>query len=247
MRTTPVTVCAHRGASGTRPENTLPAFQQAIALECEMVEFDVRMTSDGHCTILHDQSVDRTTNGSGSMWELSLEQVKALDAGSSFDVSYAGETIPTLDELLDALPLSLELNIHVYPGPEDSEAIVREVCRQIKDRGRFDTAFIAGSEAVMDLVLVTDAEVRRCLLGSQNDPESYVRRCREYDCTDCQPSNRIVSKDFCDAAHQAGMKVNPFYADDEPEMQRLIECGVDGILTNYSERMIDLLKQLNLR
>ena len=73
-----ITVCAHRGASGTHPENTLSAFAEAVRLGCDMIEFDVRMTKDGECVILHDATVDRTTRGTGNIWDLTLEDVKAL-------------------------------------------------------------------------------------------------------------------------------------------------------------------------
>lgn len=242
-----ITVCAHRGASGTFPENTLRAFREAIALSCGMVEFDVRMTSDGECVILHDPTVDRTTAGTGPVWELTLAQVKRLDAGGKFGKQFTGERIPTLTETLDLVADRLQLNIHVYPGPDDGEEIVRRVCREIEDRNLEESTFITGMDDVMDLARSYDPLVWRCNLSRQESPQNYVASCIEFGCYCMQPSNGIVTRELCEAAHAAGLRVHPFYADDETEMVRLIECGVDGILTNYPERLIALLERLELR
>lgn len=233
-------VCAHRGASGTHPENTLPAFEEAAALGCGMVEFDVRATRDGALVLLHDPTVDRTTDGSGNIWDLDLEQVRALDA-SAGKGDFAGVRMPTLDEALDVFPAAMELNIHVYPGPEDAEAIVDGVCQRIAERGRYATAFIAGSDEVMQLVIARDPRVRRCLLGSQDRAAEYPRIAADMGCGNIQPLHRITTPGLVEEAHALGLVVHPFYADDEAEMRRLIGCGVDGILTNQPARLIDVL------
>jgi glycerophosphoryl diester phosphodiesterase len=239
----PVFTCAHRGASSTHPENTLSAFAEAVALGCEMVEFDVRATADGALLILHDPSVDRTTDGTGQIWDLSCEEVRQLDASAGHE-GFAGVQIPTLGEVLDALPRAMELNIHVYPGPADGAAIVDGVCREIQTRDLYESAFIAGSDEVMDLAIATDNKVRRCLLGSQDRADTYAQLARDFGCTNIQPLHRITTQALCDEAHHLGLVVHPFYADDEPEMQRLIDCGVDGILTNCPHRLIALRQTL---
>lgn len=234
-----VFTCAHRGASSTHPENTLPAFVEAVALGCEMVEFDVRATADGALFILHDSSVDRTTNSSGQIWDLSCEEVRRLDASAGHE-GFGEVQIPTLSEVLNALPPSMEFNIHIYPGPADGSAIVAGVCREIEARNLYRNAIIAGSDEVMELVIATDDKVRRCLLGSQNRTDSYARLARDFGCTNIQPLHRITTPALCDEAHRFGLVVHPFYADDEAEMRRLIDCGVDGILTNCPRRLIAL-------
>ena len=222
-----VIICAHRGASSTHPENTIAAFTEAAALGCEMLEFDVRATADGHLLILHDESVDRTTDGGGKIWQLSFAEVRALDASAGHK-AYAGIQIPTFDETLDCLPREMELNIHVYPGPSDGAVIVEQVCRAIKVRDLY----------------ATDTTVRRCLLGSQDRVDTYASLAKEMGCSNVQPLHSIVSRKFCDEAHRLGLFIHPFYADDEAEMTRLIECGVDGILTNLPQRLIQLRETL---
>ena len=98
-----VTVIAHRGASRFAPENTIAAFEKAIARGADLIEIDIRETKDGHLVVMHDVTVDRTTNGSGAVAGLTLAEIKQLDAGSSFSFEFKGEKIPTLDEALEAM------------------------------------------------------------------------------------------------------------------------------------------------
>ena len=240
----PIIVCAHRGASSTAPENTIPAFAEAVALGCEMIEFDVRSTTDGTLVILHDSSVDRTTDGSGLIWELDYQEIRQLDASNAIG-TFSEIQIPTLQEVLDFLPREIELNIHVYPGPEDSASIVGEVCQEVASRALYENAFVSGSDEVIKLVIDKDPKVRRCLLGSQHRPELYAQLASEMGCTNSQPLNSITTPSFCEEAHHLGLIVHPFYADDEAEMVRLIECGVDGILTNEPQRLIQVLRTLH--
>ncbi|MBI3921412.1 MAG: hypothetical protein HY318_08360, partial [Armatimonadetes bacterium] len=240
MRPT-IVVCAHRGASGTFPENTLAAFREAADVGSDMLEFDVRMAADGECVLLHDPTVDRTTDRTGNVWELTLEEVKRLDAGVKFGQQFVGERIPTLTETLNLVGGKVELNLHVYPGPNDGEALVRRVCEEIKERDLYQSSFIAGMEDVMQIARSCNPEVRRCNLHGQDSAANYLAACIEFGCYCMQPSNQIVTPGLCFAAHRAGMRVHPFYADDEAEMVRLIHCGVDGILTNYPARLIAVL------
>ncbi len=123
-------VVGHRGSSGTAPENTLAAFRQAIDAGADMVELDIRMTRDFHFVVIHDRTVDRTTNGHGPVWEKSLQELKLLDAGSWFSARFRGEQIPTLREVMDILPPRVGLNIEVKtdgdprPGRALEESLV---------------------------------------------------------------------------------------------------------------------------
>ncbi len=118
-------ICAHRGAMETHPENTLAAFKEAVFLGAHMIEFDVRLTKDGHLVILHDETVDRTTNGMGKISELTLHEVKQLDAGSWKSEIFTGEKIPTLQEVLIVLPENIWLNIHLNYCCTDEKDEVR--------------------------------------------------------------------------------------------------------------------------
>lgn len=121
-RSTPITV-AHRGASARAPENTMAAFRIAHAMGADYIELDVRATRDGRLVVLHDATVDRTTDGKGAVGELTYRQLRSLDAGGWFDPGYAGERVPSLDEVLDRLAGKIGLIIELkqperYPGIE---------------------------------------------------------------------------------------------------------------------------------
>lgn len=240
-----VTVCAHRGSSGTHPENTLRAFREAWHLGADMIEFDVAMTRDGALVVLHDETVDRTTDGTGRIHELTLEHAKSLDAGSRKDARFAGERIPTLGEVLDATPRECRLNIHVKPFAPSVPKLVEAVVREIVSRDLLATAFVAADASEVKLAREAEPRLTTCnLSGQEGDGSGYITLCQELGCTICQPNNALVTEAFCTAAHAAGLEINPFYADDEAEMARLIECGVDGILTNSPERLLRLLGRL---
>jgi len=118
-----VAVFAHRGASGSHPENTAAAFGEALRLGVEAIEFDVRMSADRQMIVCHDATVDRTSDGSGEIRKMSLAQIKELDAGGWFGGEFAGERFLTLAEALDLLNGDVRLNIHVIrrrPRPRDT-------------------------------------------------------------------------------------------------------------------------------
>ncbi|GIT38259.1 MAG: hypothetical protein Ct9H300mP7_1800 [Verrucomicrobiota bacterium] len=109
-------ICAHRGVSDSHPENTIAAFREAIRLGAHMIELDVALSSDGKLVLMHDHTVDRTTDGSGRVEELTLADLKKLDAGFWKDSRFKGEQIPTLKEALDIMPYNIWLNIHLKGG-----------------------------------------------------------------------------------------------------------------------------------
>lgn len=236
-----VAVVAHRGASGTFPENTARAFGEAIRLGVEMIEFDVQLSADGKPIIIHDGAVDRTSNGSGRVAEMTLAQIEALDAGGWFAGEFAGEPFLTLYQALDLMPAEMRLNVHVKAYDEDRKRVIPLVVEELVRRGRLGTAFVASDQASLVLARQVESGLEICNL-STSPPENYVRRSHEIGCRILQPGHAMTTPELVADAHQLGMEVNPFYADDEQEMRRLIDCGVDGILTNFPERLQELVE-----
>ena len=237
-----VDVVAHRGASGGFPENTASAFREAIRLGVEMIEFDVHLTADQQLVIIHDGSVDRTSNATGRVAELRLAEIKALDAGGWFGERFAGERLLTLAEALELMPPQMRLNVHVKAYPEDRERLVPLVVEELVRRELLNRAFIASDEASLALARKLEKRLEICNLSTR-PAETYVSRSAAIGCRILQPGNAMTTAALVAQAHAEGMTVNPFYADDEEEMRRLIACGVDGILTNYPERLQELLRQ----
>ena len=233
-----IKICAHRGASGTHPENTLVAFRQAIEIGCEMIEFDLRLSADGQVVVIHDANIDRTTDGTGHTPDLTLEQLRALDAGSWYGAVFAGERIPTLIEVLDCTPPRVELNIHVKEGSGHRD-ILATLEGELRSRSRFQSAFISGSEELVADAGTHHPALRRCLLpGSRHG--RLVERAIRAGCCAIQPSARLTTSDLVHRAQTAGLRVHPYFADDESETRRLAMCGVDAILTNHPARLLAL-------
>jgi len=240
-----ITVCAHRGRSGLYPENTMSAFRAAWELNVDMIELDVASTADGMLAVRHDRAVDRATSGTGNIDELTGDYVKRLDAGRKKGEEFAGERVPWLGEVLDEMPKRCRMNTHVKPFAPSVPRLVEAVVREIVDRDLLATAYVTGDADVVRLAQEADNRVLTCNLSGQGgDGAEYIQLTRELGCTITQPSNAIVTKEFCAAAHDAGLEVNPFYADEVGEMARLIDCGVDGILTNYPARLLKLLGRI---
>ena len=237
----PVRVFAHRGFSGIYPENTQIAFYRALELGVDAIEFDVRTTKDGHLVAIHDPTVDRTSNGSGAVLELTLEQIKDLDAGSWVSHEFAGQRFLTLPEVLDMLGHRAELNIHLKADKSTRDEMVHRTTTEIEARNLLDEAFVASDQETIGLCRQIQPGLRTCNLTTAPF-DSYISRSRALGCKILQPKNADVDIDFVLEAHSLGMVVNPFYADDPEEMRRLIDCGVDGILTNRPDLLMGIVR-----
>ena len=130
-------ICAHRGAMDTHPENTISAFKEAVRLGVQMIELDVQLTSDDHLVVLHDNTVDRTTNGQGNIGDFSMEQARLLDAGSWKSPGFKGEGIPTLREVLSVIPENIWINVHLKGGAEMGEKVARVLVDEKKTHQAF--------------------------------------------------------------------------------------------------------------
>lgn len=148
-------ICAYRGASNTYPENTRAAFREAIRLGAHMIEMDVCFTKDRQLVLMHDVTVDRTTNGSGTVSELTLEEIKRLDAGSWKSNHFEREEVPTLEEVLQIMPINIWIDIHLRGGREAGE----RVAKIIVEHERLHQAFIACDPEAAMAALNVDSRI----------------------------------------------------------------------------------------
>lgn len=236
LRSAPPRVIAHRGASGTRPENTLSSVEAALEMGVEMVEIDVRTTLDGELVVIHDADVGRTTNGEGPVSGMELGEIHRLDAGTWFGEAFRGERIPMLGEVLDAVRERAILCIEVKDAQPSQ--VLHEVERRdmLEDVILFDFNHPRLHEAkllkpgVMALALGVTGEsvgdVRTDLVDAigvsfSGTGESLVRR-----------------------AHELGIAVFVYTVNDPGEMSRLVGIGVDAIITNYPGKALELVEKL---
>ena len=184
-----VAVVAHRGASGVFPENTRAAFEEAIRLGVETIEIDVHLTRDEALIIVHDYSVDRTSDGHGDISDMTLAEIKALDAGSWFDPNFTGERFLTLEETLDLMPSEMKLNVHIKETEADREILVPKVVHELTRRKLLDTAFVTGEEPVLRIARRTVPEIEICCFLT-------VPECVALDCRILQPGNGKVTPEL---------------------------------------------------
>jgi glycerophosphoryl diester phosphodiesterase len=229
---------AHRGASGTFPENTLSAFRAAIAAGADMCELDVQLTRDGAVVVIHDDTVERTTDGAGEVAELTLAELKRLDAGAKFKGgAIKGEQIPTLDEVFSATSGKCGLNIELKAG-----GLEHQVAQIMNARNAFGDSIVSSFNwEYLKTIQQIDPLIRIGLLTDDKPVDLMMNAVamRAYAIT---PHSDIVTAELCTAAHQRSLKVYTWTVDQESKMCALIEAGVDGIMTNYPERLRGILR-----
>lgn len=241
-----VVVVAHRGVSPGFPENTLPAFANAIELGVDVIELDLRATADGVIVVLHDDSVENTTDGQGFVSDYTFASLRQLDAGSHAGAEFAGEPIPSLDEVLDlVIPLRGKLLLDIKESNElDNEAVIRLI-------ERYDAVLdvIVGVRTVEDVRLFRSLNPNIRLLGfipSATDIEGFVTA--GVDIIRLLPRWIRLYPPFVDQVHELG---KPVWVTAElagrEELTELIRMGVNGILTDLPEVLLTLLSEAGVR
>ncbi len=228
-------VFAHRGASAYAPENTLSAFRLAADLGAQAIELDVKLTADGEVVVLHDQTLDRTTNGQGDLRHFTLAQIQKLDAGGKFDSKFAGERIPTLREVFELLGGKFIINIELtnYASPHDD--LVQRVASLVKQY-HLEESIIFSSFLPRNLVQIRRLcpEIPNGLLTLPGWKGWFHRLPIHFwiPFEALHPAAADVSPALVSILHQAGKRVHAWTVNDEKEMVRMFELGVDGLFSD---------------
>jgi glycerophosphoryl diester phosphodiesterase len=235
-------LCAHRGAMATYPENTLPAFREAVRLGVAMIEMDARLTADSQLVILHDQTVDRTTDGTGRLGDLTLAEVKRLDAGSWKSPAFAGTRIPTLEEALAVIPPDILINVHVKEGPEVSSRVATLIVRMHREH----QAFIACDTAAAAAVRRISPGIMICNMERLNSTKEYVsltiRAHSDFIQFYKTPADDTL-RSFCHQLKKQGIRINYYRGDSVEEVRRLWDLGVDFVLVNDPAAILKGLRE----
>ena len=234
-------ICAHRGAMNTHPENTLVAFKEAIRLQAQMIEFDVRMTKDKQLVILHDETVDRTTNGSGKIEDFTLEEVKKLDAGSSKSEVFKNEKIPTFAEALAIMPENIWLNIHLKGDRKLGKKVAEELTRENKQ----NQAFVAcGNNAALGVSEVS-RDIKICNMERQDKISDYVDQTINGKYEFIQLSKVPVNQEilsYTESLKSNKVKINYCCTDSPEDISKLFEYGVDFVLVNELDKIMKAME-----
>ena len=239
-------ICAHRGAMDTHPENTLAAFREAVRLGAHMIEFDVRMTKDAHLVILHDETVDRTTNEKGKISELTIDEVKHLDAGSWKSEEFADERIPTLKEALAVMPENIWLNVHIKGGKK----LGKKVARVIMDENRVRQAFLACGSDAADGAKEINRDIMICNMERQGDRNEYInetiRQRSQFIQLLGKRTNQTAETEIA-ILKQHDIRINYCCTDSSDEVKTLFKSGVDFILTNKLSEMLETAESMGIK
>lgn len=248
---------AHRGASGTAPENTIESFTAGLAAGADRLELDVHATADGVVVVIHDDTLERTTDGSGPVRSLTLSALQRLDAGHRFrapDGTYPyrdrGVRVPTLEELLRACPLA-PLNIEIKQQDPPIEQAVLATLDRFNAR---DRTLLAAEEASI-MARIRSAAPDMPTGFSAHDVAEFVGRLRAGELAGYRPpgialqvpptfgDTVIVSPELVAAAHGMGLEVHVWTINDEPEMERLLDLDVDALMTDFPSRGASVLRR----
>lgn len=254
----PFLVFAHRGGGGLFPENTLEAFEYSAKMGADVLELDVHSTADGTLVVMHDGTVDRTTDGRGKVSEMTLAELKKLDAGYLFTnddnatYPFRGKKIqiPTLQEIFEKFPA---MTFNVEPK-QATPSITKPLCEMIRQYkmtekiivGSFRQTAVDEFRAVCPEVATsaTPAEVSEFLaMYKAGIAASYSPPFQALQVPVKASFLNVVSKDFVEAAHRQNLQVHVWTINEPDEMRRLIEMNVDGIMTDYPDRLLDLLER----
>lgn len=237
----PIGICAHRGDKKVTPENTIPAFQSAVRKGAHMIELDVAPTSDGRLIIMHDRTLDRTTNGSGAVSDHTFDEIRALDAGSWFNEEFAGTQVPTLEEALEVIPPQILCNVHLRGDARVGEESARVIARM----GRLKHCFLACSREQAEAARKVAPSIMICNMDRQGgDREAYVRTTIEMNAQFIQLRGEEEGlKELVENCRRNNVKVNYFGTEDPEKMKRLVDMGVNYILTDDLDTGLRVLKE----
>lgn len=228
-------VIAHRGASGTRPENTMSAYELAVEQGADMIEIDLHRTRDGETVVTHDSDL-AGLGGRGEIAVATAEEVRALDAGE-------GERVPTLDEVLDAFGSRIPFNLELKRGRRGIYGDLVEVCLEaVGRRGLLERTLFSSFDApVLAALRERSRDARLALLVSPRSAQRAFERAHAVRAEAINPGRSLAKPRFIESAQAEGFDVHVYTVDAEPEMRRLVAAGVNGVFTNFPGRLRALL------
>ena len=235
-----IDIVAHRGASGYAPENTIAAFDLAVKMKSDYIEIDVQRTKDGKLVLIHDTTVDRTTDGTGKVGDLTYKEIRRLDAGSWMSEKFKGEKVPTFEEVLKRYKGKVGILIELK-SPELYPGIEEEVAELLKayhlDKPRNEKVIVQSSN--FNSMKRADQLLPRMPIGvlinrSADTTDAAIEQFSAY-AEYYNPSYGLLTEELVTKAHEEGMKVQSWTARSKETVQFLLQMKVDGIITDYPD------------
>jgi len=228
-------IFAHRGACALAPENTLQSFELAVTHHADAIELDAKLSRDGVVMVIHDQTVDRTTNGTGKVNELTVKELKGLDAGSFFGSDFSGATIPTLDEVFEGVGQQLIVNVELTNYKSSDDDLVEKVAEIVK-RHEMENRVLFSSflpkNLVRSRILLPNTPVALLCLPGVMGMFSRSRFSHHYSPQIIHPYLSDVSDRYVENEHRACRRVHVWTVNNDTDIRRMQKAGVDGIFTD---------------
>lgn len=238
---------AHRGASGHAPQNTMAAFLQAAEMGADGIELDVHLSADGQAVVIHNDTVDETTDGSGPVRQMTAAQLQSLDAGRWFDPRFTGERIPTLEEVFAELGQRLFINVEIkaetgyHPSEQEAEAV-----RLIEDYHMVERVIVSSfSPSSLRRVHRLNPRIPLGFLYESAQPGWLPLLIHRFyaPLTAWHPDLKRVDAGYVSLARRRQQRVNVWTVNAADDMRRMRDLGVDGIITNYPDVLRDVLAE----
>ncbi len=237
--TAPFMVIAHRGASSYAPGNTLAAFDLALQMGVRHIELDVDVTSDGHVVVIHDNTVDRTTNGSGPVTSHTLAVLRGFDAGSWFGAQFAGERIPTFDEVLARYKGRVHLHTEIKGH---SPTLSQRTADLVRKHGMEGQVTITSFQDVrLEEMRAYAPELPRGWLVREVT-DAIIVQARGMGVTQLCPRANALTPELVRRLHAEGFIVRAWDVTTDGLMQRAVQAGADGMTVNFPDKLIAYLK-----
>ncbi len=244
----PCLIVGHRGAMGYAPENTYASFEEAIRRGADCLELDVQLSEDGEVVVMHDTSVDRTTNGQGLIRDLPWKKIKSFDAGAWYGPEFAHQYVPSLSDVIFRFrnrkttrqhPVNILIELKTIRGSGGSLA---DAVVAVLQREKFmDRAIVISFDAVALLeVRAATKQIATGFLFSE-EKDSAIDKAKTIGAHAILPKKNVITSKLVTAAHKADLAVAVWTANTKVEMHRMVACGVDAIITNYPDRLRSLL------
>ncbi|ABY92694.1 glycerophosphodiester phosphodiesterase [Thermoanaerobacter sp. CM-CNRG TB177] len=237
-------VIAHRGDSRNAPENTLASFKSALEMGADGIELDVQLTKDGQLVVIHDERVDRTTDGIGFVKDFTLKELKRLDAGIKFDKKFAGERIPSLYEVFELIGhknfivnIEIKSGIVLYPGIEE------KLIKAIEDYDFEDRVVISSFNhySLRDVKrMAPELKIGLLYQCGLVEPWHMAIRMKAYS---LHPFYFNIIPELVEGCKKNNIKLFPWTVDRKEDMEMMIKAGVDAIITDDPQTLINLLEK----
>ncbi len=228
---------AHRGSSGSYPENSRIALEKAIEAGVDMIEVDCQLSKDGHVVVIHDERLQRTARAKGYVRGQTLKQLKKLDVGAWFKKAFKGERILTMEEVVEIVDGKADLNVDIKAVKQGSPGIELKILFILSHYGYFDRSILSSFDyRALRRVRELAPEAQIGILHGAETKENPFQVAREIGAYSLHIQKELATSPLLERAAQLGLKTFVWTVNEVPEMEKFLALGVDGIISDFPEK-----------